>query len=49
MGYYLSQHVLGHVRLKPVQKIGRRPVSRMYRETHKSDRRDLLKKYAEEE
>ena len=45
MDYYTSKSVLGHVRLKPVNKIGRRNVTRMYVETHPSDRADLVAKY----
>ena len=44
MDYFLSEWVLGHVRLKPVEKIKGVEVSRMFKETHKSDREDLIKK-----
>jgi len=45
LDYYSSRAVLGHVRLKPIQKIKRKEVSRMYQETHACDRRDLERKY----
>jgi len=45
LDYYLSQHVLGHIRLKPVETIDGSVVSRMYKETHKTDRRDLVQKH----
>ena len=50
LDYYTSKSVLGHVRLKPVDRIGRRRnVARMYVETHPSDRTDLVTKYHAEQ
>jgi hypothetical protein len=43
LDYWLSESVLGHVRLKPLEVINRRRVERMYTEVAKSDREDLLK------
>ena len=42
MDYFLSRSLLGHVRLKPQARIKRKAVTRMYYETHPSDRQDLI-------
>ena len=47
MDYYLSANALGHVRLKSVEKIGTRTVTRMHRASHRSDRSDLIKAHTE--
>ena len=48
MDYYTSRHILGHVRLKPVETIKRQAVSRTYKESHPSDRKDLIDKHEDE-
>ena len=49
MDYYLSTHVLGHVRLTEVKQIGsrnsKREVTRMYKESHPIDKRSLVAKH----
>lgn len=46
MDYYVSSQVLGQVRLKQIHKINRRDVTRMYVESHRVDKRDLVAKHA---
>ena len=43
--YWLSESVLGHVRLKPVDKLRGQVVHRMFKEQAISDRQDLLDMY----
>jgi hypothetical protein len=43
--YWLSESLLGHVRLKPLLKIKRKNYDRMYKEEVASDRKDLLDQY----
>ena len=46
--YWLSEWVLGHVRMKAVEKIKRREVARMYKESHPSDKVDLLDEWGKQ-
>jgi len=43
--YWLSESLLGHVRLQPMEKINGRQTDRMYKEKVASDRRDLMNAY----
>ena len=46
--YWLSETMLGHVRMSPVEKINGQTVSRMYKETAASDRADLVAGYLDQ-
>jgi hypothetical protein len=43
--YWLSESLLGHDRLQPMDKINERQTDRMYKEKVASDRRDLMNEY----
>ena len=43
--YWLSENLLGHVRMQPVEHIKGRAFSRMYKEKTASDRADLIAEY----
>jgi hypothetical protein len=45
LDYWLSESVLGHVRLKPVEKIGRRKVTRYFKEQDPSEKADLMSEH----
>ena len=45
--YWLSESLLGHVRMKGVDKINGQDVTRMYKEAVLSDRRDLIRAHNE--
>ncbi len=43
--YWLSESLLGHVRMKPISKIDGEEVVRMFKEIASSDRKDLIRSY----
>jgi len=45
LDYWRSESVLGHVRLKPVEKIGRRKVTRYFKEQDPSEKADLMSEH----
>jgi hypothetical protein len=49
LDYWMSESILGHVRLKPLPKIGRRKVTRMFKEEDPSDRADLIQAHLNDE